>query len=341
MERHILVIVLGIVGVLLFGMTHATPQLYTDQTAFNAALPGVSTTVDFDNVAADTLIPSGGSVGGITFSYALDGANLKVSSETSNSYSTTSGGLFLGSDDADILQDGDTITLSFSSVSAIGLYFLSSDALENDDISLSAGGMTANLVAADVQGLPLSDGSSVYFLGIIDETGTFSTATVTTQGNGKFLFNVDDIVTAQGLDGDGDGVPDAGDNCPLIANANQADADGDGIGNVCDPDYVPLAIAITKPIEIGIKNAFYWWDGLAASGGQPPYTYSLIGGWLPWPMTLDPQTGVIMGTPANAVTAYFTIQVMDANSDSVTLESLIVVTATEYVCGSCHSAVSF
>ena len=37
-------------------------------------------------------------------------------------------------------------------------------------------------------------------------------------------------------DGDGDGVADSLDNCPLTANADQADADGDGIGDVCDTD---------------------------------------------------------------------------------------------------------
>jgi hypothetical protein len=34
-------------------------------------------------------------------------------------------------------------------------------------------------------------------------------------------------------DGDGDGVPDAIDDCPMTANANQVDMDGDGIGDLC------------------------------------------------------------------------------------------------------------
>lgn len=37
-------------------------------------------------------------------------------------------------------------------------------------------------------------------------------------------------------DTDGDGILDNIDNCPAVANADQADTDGDGIGNVCDND---------------------------------------------------------------------------------------------------------
>src|SRR3989441_10042893 len=47
-------------------------------------------------------------------------------------------------------------------------------------------------------------------------------------------FGVTDIA-AICRDQDGDGVCDAVDNCPLVANPSQADADGDGIGDACDP----------------------------------------------------------------------------------------------------------
>jgi hypothetical protein len=38
------------------------------------------------------------------------------------------------------------------------------------------------------------------------------------------------------LDSDGDGVPDATDNCPNTANPGQTDTDADGSGDACDPD---------------------------------------------------------------------------------------------------------
>ena len=39
-----------------------------------------------------------------------------------------------------------------------------------------------------------------------------------------------------GSDTDNDGIDDADDNCPLIANQDQIDFDGDGLGNSCDQD---------------------------------------------------------------------------------------------------------
>jgi hypothetical protein len=226
---------LSIAGVLLAGLAQAAPQAYTDQSTFIAALPGASTTLDFDSAPADSLIPSASALSGITFSYALDGVQLKVST-TSSGYSTTSGSQFLGTDDADILQDGDSLTLSFGAVNAIGLYVISNDVLEDNDLTLTAGGGTAALVKTATQGAPLGDGSVVYFLGIIDDQVPFDTASLNTAGNTAFLFNVDDIVTVLAPDDDGDGVANVHDNCTLVDNPDQRDTDTDGYGNFCDGD---------------------------------------------------------------------------------------------------------
>jgi Ca2+-binding RTX toxin-like protein len=49
-------------------------------------------------------------------------------------------------------------------------------------------------------------------------------------------------------DRDGDGVPDATDVCPSVADPGQADGDHDGLGTACDPSEVPVPKQATTPI---------------------------------------------------------------------------------------------
>ena len=50
--------------------------------------------------------------------------------------------------------------------------------------------------------------------------------------------DTDGDVQGNGIDADDDddGVVDASDNCPLVANATQVNTDGDGLGDACDTD---------------------------------------------------------------------------------------------------------
>ncbi len=50
----------------------------------------------------------------------------------------------------------------------------------------------------------------------------------------KGPWQIERLQGAGDSDADGDGVPDELDNCPQVANADQADSDGDTIGDACD-----------------------------------------------------------------------------------------------------------
>jgi hypothetical protein len=57
-------------------------------------------------------------------------------------------------------------------------------------------------------------------------------------------------------DGDGDGIPDDEDNCPDVPNTNQADLDGDGIGDACDAcQNVPDEWVSNGPLQLGYSLA--------------------------------------------------------------------------------------
>jgi len=55
-------------------------------------------------------------------------------------------------------------------------------------------------------------------------------------GNPGDFYNL--YVNVDRPDRDGDGVTDADDNCPAVANPDQLDRDADGLGDACDPDHL-------------------------------------------------------------------------------------------------------
>lgn len=70
---------------------------------------------------------------------------------------------------------------------------------------------------------------------------------------------VDSVETVECLateDRDSDGVPDADDDCVLIANPDQTDSDDDGIGNACDADLNSDGIVDLSDLAI-LQSAFF------------------------------------------------------------------------------------
>jgi hypothetical protein len=79
-----------------------------------------------------------------------------------------------------------------------------------------------------------------------------SAATNGTIGTGSVVAT---ILESDGpvVDTDGDGIPDATDNCPLVPNPDQRDSDGDGTGDACDT--VGLAdMTLSKSLVAGCKT---------------------------------------------------------------------------------------
>src|SRR5437879_3808275 len=67
---------------------------------------------------------------------------------------------------------------------------------------------------------------------------------------------------------------------------------------------------------------------LQATGGTPPYAWSVISGQLPNGLSLSPSNGTITGTPTLAGTFTFTIQVKDNSGGSASAGFSIIITTT-------------
>jgi len=109
-------------------------------------------------------------------------------------------------------------------------------------------------------------------------TATMNVRLVAAASNGRGMspttesmtYTITGVGTCGPSDVDRDGVPDERDNCPTVANADQADADHDGVGDLCDYNAFAPAVShhadpnpVTGPegSEIGVDGAFHDGDG--------------------------------------------------------------------------------
>lgn len=181
-----------LVMVLLPSASRATTTAFADSASFLSALPQSPGILDFESLTPGTLLPSVSVLDGISFTYLIDGLTLKIS----DAFDTTSGDNSLGLTGGDeALLDGDEISLDFADpILALGMFFITSDPLMQDEILLVTAIGTAGNSAVEEAILP--DGGIVYFVGLTSSEA-FSAATIAFADDGEinFAFNVDDITT--------------------------------------------------------------------------------------------------------------------------------------------------
>ena len=77
----------------------------------------------------------------------------------------------------------------------------------------------------------------------------------------------------------------------------------------------PLSITTTTLPQVQVGASYN--QQMAATGGSPPYTWSVVSGTLPPGLTLGQSTGLISGSATSAGTYNFTVQVSDSTSTKV------------------------
>jgi hypothetical protein len=208
----------------------ATPQTVSsaNNKDSNVSITAPTTPGDYSFVVSYTI--GGTGVGGndlqgnskITVTY-----NLTVDSAPSISSTTPANG-------ATGVATNANITLNFSEpVNVSGAWFSISCANSGSHAASASGDGTSSLTLN-----PGSDfGSSELCSVAIDKTRVSDVDSADPPDNMAANYNFSFTTAAPAVvDTDGDGVPDATDNCPANANANQANNDGDAQGDVCDTD---------------------------------------------------------------------------------------------------------
>jgi hypothetical protein len=88
-----------------------------------------------------------------------------------------------------------------------------------------------------------------------------------------------------------------------------------------------LSITTGTPLPAGTVAAPYA-QTLTATGGKQPYTWALIQGTLPAPLSLNATSGLISGTPTASGTSTFTVQVTDSYETKISQQYSLTINPT-------------
>ncbi len=185
------------------GSANAAPVLYKDRAAFDAAVAGIASTdvsvQNFDGIPGGTTYASGSAIGGLNLTYTLGDsaagdaidptAGIRGIGGTSgtNTLAYEYGGAFGGFNLGDRLNFGFTVPTY-----AFGFYLVLGDINFDffaDDAILSFGGATLAIADADIA--TSVNGTPALFLGIVDTTQKYGSASVVFNS----LLELDDLIT--------------------------------------------------------------------------------------------------------------------------------------------------
>jgi hypothetical protein len=192
------------------GEARADVITFTNSSAFFAALGSAApTTETYESYSSNPLIPSGGALGGISYSFStpFSAPDSPVQGRVSSTYVGMLGGNnVLGASRPSLTDSdygpGEAITATFASpVRAIGVFFNADPSVVNPgDLTIttsagSAGNGLNPIVGQGLNGPAL--GPTLYFVGLISDT-PFTLATFRANPNNQNLyFTLDNLTTAQ------------------------------------------------------------------------------------------------------------------------------------------------
>ncbi|MGG7565826.1 PEP-CTERM sorting domain-containing protein [Rhodovulum sp. DZ06] len=189
------------IGACLATAAAAAPVTYTDRAAFETAVAAIAghTQVDesYEGPALGTVIPDGGTVGGITHNYALFGGaagELVIADHPTSTGAQSVGFTLDGGATAAFLGSGDVIDFSFGPSFAFGIDIQMPNDFDvfADEISVSAAGVTLN--SFESQGLGSgTDAFDEAFFGIIDTASAFTSASLSFPGFAGVVYSFDNV----------------------------------------------------------------------------------------------------------------------------------------------------
>jgi hypothetical protein len=191
-----------------------------------------------------------------------------------------------------------------------------------------------------------------------DSVGDVCDNCVNTPNHSQSDIDHDGIGDLCDPDIDGDALLNEADNCPMLSNPSQEDGDADGVGNRCDNC---LSVYNPDQWDSDTDGVGDWCDGnlhihpgpiladayysqcyyleFQSAGGVGPYTWSFVGGDLPYGLSFRGGTvSTITGKPSWKATFYFTVALHDgsipAKVDTSALTLTVVApTSVTNVCG--------